>query len=117
MGKANTYADVNLTSRHLDAGLRLEYNEHPLPGFENDFKGWGVPYFYAKLHYEKWDVTLGSFYEQFGSGFVLRTYEERSLGIDNSLLGGRLIVKPAKGVTFKASRGASAVIGHGTRAW
>ena len=103
--RANTYADVNLMSRHLDAGLRMEYNEHPLPGFENDFKGWGVPYFYAKLHYEKWDVTLGSFYEQFGSGFVLRTYEERSLGIDNSLLGGRLIVKPAKGVTFKALSG------------
>ncbi len=103
--RANTYVEANLTSRHFDAGLRMEYNEHPLPGFENDFKGWGVPNFYAKLHYEKWDLTLGSFYEQFGSGFILRTYEERSLGIDNSLLGGRLVVKPVKGVTLKALSG------------
>ncbi len=103
--RSNTYVEANLTSRHFDAGLRMEYNEHPLPGFENDFKGWGVPNFYAKLHYEKWDLTLGSFYEQFGSGFILRTYEERSLGIDNSLLGGRLVVKPVKGVTLKALSG------------
>ncbi len=103
--RTNTYADVNLMSKHVDAGLRFEYNEHPLPGFENDFKGWGVPYFYAKLHYDKWNLTLGSIYEQFGSGFILRTYEERSLGIDNSLLGGRLVVKPVKGVTFKALSG------------
>ena len=58
--RTNTYADVNLMSKHVDAGLRFEYNDHPLPGFENDFKGWGVPYFYAKLHYDKWNLTLGS---------------------------------------------------------
>jgi len=103
--RANTYVDANVVSKHLDAGLRFEYNEHPLPGFENDFKGWGVPYFYAKLHNDKWDLTLGSFYEQFGSGFILRTYEERSLGVDNSLLGGRLVLKPVKGVTLKALSG------------
>lgn len=51
------------------------------------------------------ELTAGTFYEQFGSGLILRTYEERSLGIDNSLLGGRLILKPAKGVTFKALSG------------
>ncbi len=104
-GLTNTYADVNVMSRHVDAGLRFEYNQHPLPGFEADFKGWGVPYFYAKVHYDKWNVTLGSLYEQFGSGFILRTYEERSLGIDNSLLGARLVVKPVKGITFKALSG------------
>lgn len=103
--RTNTYADVNLMSQHVDAGLRFEYNQHPLPGFENDFKGWGVPYVYAKLHYDKWDLTLGSFYEQFGSGFILRTYEERSLGVDNSLMGARLVVKPVSGVTVKALSG------------
>ena len=32
----NTYADLHLQSKYVDAGARLEYNEHPLPGFEND---------------------------------------------------------------------------------
>lgn len=101
----NTFADVNVMSEHIDAGARFEFLKHPLPGFENDYKGWGVPYFYLKTHFKNWDLTLGNFYEQFGSGFILRTYEERTLGIDNSLLGGRLTIKPLPGVSIKALSG------------
>lgn len=104
-GLTNTYVELNAMSEHLDAGLRLEYLEHPLPGFENDFKGWGVPFAYAKAHFAGADITLGSFYEQFGSGFILRTYEERSLGIDNSLVGGRVVLRPFKGVQIKGLAG------------
>lgn len=105
----NTYADIMGRSNHLDAGLRFEFTKHPLPGYATDpeqgFKGYGVPHFYLKTHFDNWDLTLGTFYEQFGSGFILRTYEERSLGIDNSLLGGRLVVRPVKGVQVKALAG------------
>ena len=101
----NTYLDLMLQSRYVDAGVRLEYLEHPLPGFENDFEGWGVPHFWVKGQLGCAELTAGTFYEQFGSGFILRTYEERSLGIDNSLLGGRLVLKPMKGVTMKALSG------------
>lgn len=103
--QTNTYAEVNLMSKYVDAGLRMEYLEHPLPGFEKDFKGWGVPYFFVKGKLRNAELTLGHFYEQFGSGFIFRTYEERSLGVDNSLLGGRLVVKPLKGVQLKAITG------------
>ena len=101
----NTYIDLQLLSKHIDAGARLEYLEHPLPGFENDFKGWGLPNFWVKGKLGSNELTLGTFYEQFGSGFILRTYEERSLGIDNSLLGGRLVLKPTPGVVLKALSG------------
>ncbi len=101
----NTYADLLLQSKHVDAGVRLEYLEHPLPGFEEDFKGWGVPNFWVKGKLGNNELTLGTFYEQFGSGFILRTYEERALGIDNSLLGGRLTLKPTEGVTVKLLSG------------
>ena len=101
----NTYVDLLLQSQHVDAGARLEYLEHPLPGFENDFKGWGVPNFWVKGRLGCAELTAGTFYEQFGSGFILRTYEERSLGIDNSLLGGRLVVKPIDGLTLKVLSG------------
>ena len=98
----NTYADLRLNHQYFEAGARVEYLEHPLPGFENDFKGWGVPNFFVKGKLGDQELTLGTFYEQFGSGFILRSYEERSLGIDNSLLGARLLLKPAKGVQLKA---------------
>ena len=97
----NTYAELHLLNKYFQAGARFEYLDHPLPGFENDFKGWGVPYMYLKGTYKWAELTLGDFYDQFGSGLILRTYEERSLGIDNSLRGARLAVKPFKGVSLK----------------
>ena len=103
--QTNTYVDLHLGSKYVDAGARLEYLEHPLPGFESDFKGWGVPHFYVKGKLERAELTLGTFYEQFGSGFVLRSYEERSIGVDNSLLGAKLVLKPTDGLTIKALSG------------
>ncbi len=100
-GLTNTYADLNLMSKYVDAGARLEFMQWPLDGFEPDFKGWGVPYFYVKGKFKGGDVTLGDFYDQFGSGFIFRTYEERSLGIDNSLRGVRLNYGGIKGLQFK----------------
>ena len=94
----NTYADLNMISRYVDAGVRLEFMKWPLPGFEKDFAGWGVPHIYAKGRYKGFELTAGDFYEQFGSGFILRTYEERSLGIDNSIRGGRLKITAIPGL-------------------
>ena len=107
----NTYAEVHALSKYVDAGVRLEYLDHPLPGFDKDFKGWGVPFYYIKGKLKNAELTLGNFYEQFGSGFILRTYEERSLGIDNSLLGGRVMVRPFKGVQAKV------IVGTQRRYW
>lgn len=104
----NTYANLNLQSRWVDAGARFELTQWPMPGFKddhNDFKGWGFPNLWVKGKLGKADITLGSFYEQFGSGFILRSYEERSLGIDNSLLGAHIATTPVKGVTLKVLSG------------
>ena len=38
-GLTNTYAEINAMSNYVDAGVRFEYLQHPLPGFEKDFKG------------------------------------------------------------------------------
>lgn len=101
----NTYVELHALSKYVDAGARFKYLDHPLPGFEKDFKGKGVPFYYIKGKLKNAELTIGNYYEQFGSGFILRTYEERSLGIDNSLLGGRLIYRPYKGIQIKALTG------------
>ena len=101
----NTYVELHALSKYVDAGARFEYLDHPLPGFEKDFKGRGVPFYYIKGKLKNAELTLGTYYEQFGSGFILRTYEERSLGIDNSLLGGRIVYRPYKGIQLKALAG------------
>lgn len=101
----NFYANAGVYSKYVDGGARIEYLEHPLPGFEKSFKGWGLANIFVKGKYHNMEVTLGDFYEQFGSGFILRTYEERSLGIDNSLRGARLKFNNIKGMRLTALAG------------
>ena len=113
----NTYLDLKLSSRYVEAGARLEYLKHPLLGYENDFKGWGVPYAYLKSRYKNAELTLGSFYEQFGSGFILRSYEERSLGIDNSLQGARLNYRPWACVAVKVITGRQRRYWNHNKSW
>lgn len=105
----NTYADVNLASKYVDAGLRFEFMRWPLPGFDPDFDGWGVPNIYVKGKFKGVELTAGTFYEQFGAGFILRTYEDRTLGIDNSILGGRLKINAIKGLSITALGGVQRV--------
>lgn len=38
----NTYADVNMASKFVDAGLRAEFMKWPLPGYEKDFMRLGT---------------------------------------------------------------------------
>lgn len=113
----NTYAELQLLNKYVTAGARLEFLEYPLPGFEKDFKGWGVPYFYITGKYKKIELTAGDFYDQFGSGFIFRTYEERSLGIDNSLRGGRIVVQPFNGVNLKLLGGQQRRYWHHNDSW
>lgn len=101
----NSYADVSLVSKYVDAGLRLEFMKWPLPGYEPDFSGWGVPNIYVKAKCNGVELTAGDFYEQFGSGFILRTYEQRALGIDNSIRGGRLKINSINGLRITALGG------------
>ncbi|MDR0505218.1 MAG: DUF6029 family protein [Dysgonamonadaceae bacterium] len=101
----NTYLDLNFTSNHIQAGMRLEYLQYPLPGYESEFKGYGLGNIFVTGKFKKLEVTVGSVYDQFGSGLIFRTYEEKSMGIDNSLMGGRIKFQPYKGVSLKALGG------------
>lgn len=97
----NTYLDLNLYSKYVSAGARFEFLKYPLPGYVTEFRGWGVPHVFVTGKYKNMELTVGDFYEQFGSGLILRAYEERSLGIDNSLRGGRFTMTPYNGIRFK----------------
>lgn len=94
---------LNLTYRRGDfmAGVRYENYQNNRVGLPEGYKGEGITYRYARFSREKYDITAGNFYEQFGSGLVLRTYEERGLGLDNNLDGARVIFMPSDGVTIK----------------
>ena len=97
----NAFGNLIYTRGDFSAGMRYESYLDPILGYPGRFRGSGVGYRYALYAKENFEVTLGNFYEQFGSGLLLRAYEERQLGIDNALDGFRLILRPTDGVTLK----------------
>lgn len=50
----------------------------------------GLGNFYIKKRFKELSFTAGYMYGQIGSGMIYRAYEERPLGIDNALVGGRV---------------------------
>jgi hypothetical protein len=100
---SNGFLNLIYTKGNFSAGLRYENYLNVMQGFDPRYKGNGVPYRYASYTQEGMEVTVGSFYEQFGdNGIILRSYEERSLGFDNAFDGIKLKYSPYQGVTLKA---------------
>lgn len=99
----NAYSNLNYTQGNFSAGIRYEAYLNSVLGFPGRFKGSGIGYRYGRWSDpEKGvDVTVGNFYEQFGSGTLLRAYEERNLGLDNALDGFRIILRPIDPIQVK----------------
>lgn len=97
---SNSYLNLRYTKGKFSAGVRYEVYLNTLEGYDKRYDGHGIANRYAKYSSDELEVTVGNFYEQFGSGLILRTYEEKTLGIDNSLDGVRLKYKPIKGIKF-----------------
>ena len=99
----NAFANVLYNQGNFSAGVRYESYLNAVIGFPGRFNGSGVGYRFARYNDPERgvDVTVGNFYDQFGSGLVFRSYEERNLGIDNAMDGFRLILKPIEGVQAK----------------
>lgn len=97
----NAFGNINYQKGGFSAGVRFESYNPPLLGYLPGYKGSGVPYRFARYQHKDIDITVGNFYEQFGSGITLRAYENRGLLYDNALDGMRVIFTPKKGITLK----------------
>lgn len=97
----NAFGNINYTKGGFSAGARFESYNPPLIGYLPGYKGSGVPYRFARYKHKDIDITVGNFYEQFGSGISLRAYENRGLLYDNALDGMRVIFTPKNGITLK----------------
>ena len=103
--RMNAFTEVNATLGNFTAGLRFEAYLPPLIGYDIQYDGLGVPYWYVNYKNKMIDITAGNFYEQFGNGLMFRTYQEWTLGYDNSMRGIRVKFMPINGITLKAVYG------------
>ena len=114
---SNSYLDLGMRWDHsqdnkagfqtLELMTRTELTEWPLPGYDADpsFKGHGISHVHVGATFDWGKVTVGDVYGQFGSGLVLRLYEDRALGVDNALRGGKIEVTPYRGIYITALGG------------
>lgn len=101
----NGFGNVIYTNNNFTAGIRYEAYLNRLQGFPNGYQGSGITYKYATYKAGDLEVTLGNYYEQFGSGLIFRSYEERNLGLDNAMDGIRLKYKIREGIHAKVVYG------------
>ena len=99
------FALFTYTDGDFQAGMRYENYQNVMLGFPTGYIGEGITYRYARVRKENWDITVGNFYEQFGSGLIFRSYEERGLGLDNAMDGFRIITKLNGGIKIKGVLG------------
>ena len=76
-----------------------------LLNYSPDFNKTTLALYYAKYTSKKIEATAGYFYEQYGSGLILRSWEDRQLGINNALRGGRIKFFPTENIALSALYG------------
>ncbi len=97
--RANSYFKLDYRYKNFTTGIQIEsYESKALLNYNPKFEGTKPGSYYLNYSNSKntLDITLGHFYEKFGNGLVFRTWEDKPLGIENSLVGGKIKYKPWK---------------------
>lgn len=87
---SNNYLKLDYYNEKFSAGVQMEGYAPVLVGYSSDLKGIGLTNYYVSWKDEDFSVTAGTFYEQFGSGLLFRSWEDRALGLNNSVMGARV---------------------------
>ncbi|NPA46839.1 MAG: hypothetical protein GXO24_06465 [Chlorobi bacterium] len=81
------YLDLHLLSADWEAGFNAEYYlPEALLGYNPELKGYFLGW-YVQYQKDNWKLRAGNIYDQFGSGMVFRSWNDKQLGIDNALRG------------------------------
>ena len=104
---SNNYLKVDYSNGRFSAGIQLNAFLPALVGYENLAEGYK---FYLASKYVQWkdrnfEILVGDIFDQFGSGLVLRSYEDRQLGMNNSIEGVRAAYHFGRYVTVKGLYG------------
>lgn len=83
----NNYLKINLRYKFLEAGIQYENYLPPLLGYSQKLEGHRLAQRFLSYSDDTKKITVGNFFEQYGSGLILRTFEDRALGINTVLDG------------------------------
>lgn len=98
---SNNYIKLDYRKSYFSAGLQYEAYLPPLVGFDPLLEGNGIVFKYIQFSNNYLNITAGNFYEQFGSGLIFRSYEERAIGLNTAMDGVRISFKPTEYIQLK----------------
>ncbi len=98
---SNNYLKVDYRLQKFSAGIQYEAYLPSLQGYPFFLDDAKLVQKYFSYQDTKFGLTAGNFHDQFGSGLIFRSWENRQLGINNAMEGVNIYVKPAKGLDFK----------------
>src|SRR4026208_213339 len=102
---SNNFLKLDYNYKQFTAGVQFEAYLPSIQGYPyllNDAK---LVNKYFKYNSNNFSVQVGDFYEQFGSGLVFRAWENRQIGINNTLEGANIQVTPLPFLNLKAIYG------------
>ncbi len=97
---------MNYKIRGFNLAVRYDmFNNSPLFNPQQAYSKNGIGFWQVNKDIENFNITVGYFYEQFGSGSIFRAYEDRNIGIDFAIEGARVIYTVDENTKLKAFTG------------
>ena len=87
---SNNYLKLDYYNSKFTAGLQMEAYGPALVGYSSELKGVNLTNYYVNWKDESFSITAGTFYDQFGSGLLFRSWEDRAIGLNNAIMGARV---------------------------
>ncbi|WP_430614845.1 DUF6029 family protein [Flavobacterium sp. JP2137] len=91
--RTGSYLKAEYYLKKWEFGLQLEsYAPRAPMNYNEQFDNFNIGTIYTRFNDSELglDATVGHFYEQFASGLVFRSWEDRQLGINNAIFGARV---------------------------
>lgn len=106
LSSADAWLYLNYKLKGFNFNLRYDvFNNSPLFNPSEAFTKSGIGIWSVSKDIDKFNVTVGYFYDQFGTGMVFRAFEDRNLGLDFAINGARVIYTPNENTQIKAFTG------------
>lgn len=105
---SNDYLKLDYVNGRFSVGVQSEAYLPALQGYDDlRNNGFDKPKVMLASKYIQWQdanysVMVGDVYDQFGNGLIFRSFEDRQLGINNSIEGGRVTATFGNIVSVKA---------------
>ncbi|MBL0024799.1 MAG: hypothetical protein IPO98_07160 [Saprospiraceae bacterium] len=85
------WLNLNYSTKDFKIGTRFDmFNNSNLRNPTDSYSGIGIGRWYVQKSLGQVEISVGYLYDQIGSGFIFRAFENRPLFIDNAVYGARV---------------------------